>query len=80
MLNLSNIRYLDENVQVDNTCSRYLREWIGRPAARDRLACITHCDLMGGDKSCVYLKTYTKKNTINGPMLNKQNSWKWGQI
>lgn len=56
MLNLSNIRYLDENIQVDNTCSCYLRERIGRPGARARAGCITHRDLMGGDKSTVYLK------------------------
>lgn len=53
MLNLSNIRYLDENIQVDNMCSWYLSGRIGRPGAPARLARITHRDLMGGDKSCV---------------------------
>lgn len=62
MLNLSNIRYLDENIQVDNMCSCYLLAGIGRPGARVRLASITHRDLMGGDKSCVGTYLYLKKH------------------
>lgn len=55
-LNLSNAtRIRDENVQVDNTCCRYLRECIGRPGARVRRGRITHRDLMGTDKSSVFV-------------------------
>lgn len=45
---------MDENVQVDNTCSRYLAGRIGAPGRGRRS--ITHSDLMGGDKSSVNLK------------------------